>query len=183
MEEPQTRALDAAHKIAYLAREYPEESIVELSRLFQSNRMDFNVGAWLAEELGYIEVDQTTKAVSFPNTPEVWVFGYDVEYLKWAILYTLKNIAPDEVDLEEGTLEVDWAAGYALVDITIAVKELLKAGLIATYTLTTTTVVEKATKRKAAKISEQPYIYYTLPENLGKEWGRKQHPNQKLLKD
>jgi len=183
MNDPRNRAMDEAHKVAYLAREYSEQTISELSRLFQTNKIDFNVAAWMAEELGYIEVDQTTKKISFPKDPEAWVFGENVEYLKWALLYMLKNIAADEADINEGELQVEWMAGEPIVDITIAVKELLKGGLIKEYTLTNTVVVKKATKRKAAEISEQPYIFYTLPENLGKEWGRKQFPNEKLLKD
>lgn len=183
MNDPRNKAMEIAHKIAYLSREWPEQTIAELSQLFQTNRMEFNIGAWMAEELGYIEVDQTTKKITHPKEPEAWVFGDNVMELQWAILYTLQNIQADEADIDEGALQIDWCAGEPVVDVTIAVKELLKEGLIAEYNLVNTTVVKKATKKKPAEISEQPYTFYTLPVNLGKEWGRKQFPNEKLLKD
>lgn len=170
-------------KLMYLASEYPEHNIVELSRLFQTSPIDFNVTAWAAQDLGYLEVDKlnAVKILKFPKEEE---FGELIEHLLEVIPYSLQKINQEEADVEDNYFG-NWTAGYPAHDVMIAVRKLIKDKKIASYTVTNKTEMPLSKKQKGKgvkpEIVEDVYTFYTLPENLEKRWGEKQFEDPEKL--
>lgn len=170
-------------KLMYLAQEYPDHDIIELSRLFQTSPIDFNVTAWAAQDLGYLKVDPLNK-VTILKTPKEEEFGELVEHLLEVIPYSLKKINQEEADIEDNYFG-NWTAGYPSHDVMIAVKKLLKDGKIASYEVKNKTELKpnREQRRKGAKEETvvDTYTFYTLPENAEKRWGEKQFEDPEKL--
>jgi hypothetical protein len=170
-------------KLMYLAQEYPEHNIVELSKLFQTSPIDFNVTAWAAQDLGYLKVNKDN-AVVILKTPKEEEFGELIDHLLEVIPYSLKKINQEEADIEDNYFG-NWTAGYPAHDVMIAVKKLLKDGKIASYEVKNKTeiVPNREQRRKGAKAETvvDTYTFYTLPENLEKRWGEKQFEDPEKL--
>ncbi len=168
-----------AYKLAFLASQFPEKTIKELLGIFNIAPLSANLAGWKAEELGLIEIDRETEQVEVLAVEHQ--FGKEVDELKSDILYAYKKLSEEESDLEEGQLGV-WAEDRQPEDLIIAVKLLLAEGKLASYTVTTTTIEKKSKRKKGAEVQEETYTFYCLPKNKMEQWGRKQFPNQKLLK-
>jgi hypothetical protein len=181
-------------KLLYLAQAYPEKKLAErdpenpsidigISGIFQSTPIDFNVAAWAAQDLGYIELDKKMN-ITVKKFPKVEEFGPLIDHLLKVIPYSLAKINQEEADVEDNYFG-NWTAGYPAHDVMIAVKKLLKDGKIASYEVKNKTeiVPNREQRRKGAKAETvvDTYTFYTLPENLEKRWGEKQFEDPEKL--
>lgn len=170
-------------KLMYLAQQYPDHDIVQLSRLFQTSPIDFNVTAWAAQDLGYLEIDKLNK-VTIKGFPKKEEFGELIDHLLELIPYSLKKINQEEADVEENYF-ANWTAGYPAHDVMIATKKLLNDGVIASYEVKNKTEIKpnREQRRKGAKEETvvDTYTFYTLPENADKRWGEKQFKDSEKL--
>lgn len=183
-EQLTARARQDIHKVVYLCNEYPSKTINEIADLFQTSVMDSNVAIDRAREFGYITVNKDMK-FTVDKVPEKYEFGPEVGYLLEAIPYQLLKNAEEETDLSEEELSM-YMHLHGAQDRLIALKSLINDGIIATYKLTNKTEIKpskKGLKRgKKSKIVETEYTFYTLPEYLGKEFGKNSFENKKRVK-
>lgn len=169
------------HKIAYIATLNRTKPINHISQMFSIKPLNFNVAAWTAEDEGLIKVSRKTALIKEVNPPKEWDFGPEVPELKKNVLYTFKKLGAEEGDLEDNQFGF-WVSDYRPEDVYIAVKSLIEEGKLASYVLTNThTLPAKGKKGSAVEVVKDDYTFYTLPENVGKKWGKKQFPNQKLV--
>lgn len=168
------QAKHTAHKIAYLAALYPDRVMSKLAESFEMSPIDFNVGAWLAQDMGLIEIPNG-EPVKFLKKPLRWNFGPEVRHLEKLIPYVFNKLAENESDMEENYFS-NWALTYKGHDILVVLQRLMAKRVMTTYTLTNTSKDEKGKK------IVDTYMFYTLWENVGKEWGRKQFKNPKRVK-
>lgn len=184
MDKFNKRTRENVCKLVYLAQEYPDHNIVELSRLFQTSPIDFNVTAWAAQDLGYLEVDRLTQVVTIKKVPEEEEFGELIEHLLDVIPYSLEKINQEEADIEDNYFG-NWTAGYPSHDVMIAVKKLLKDGKIASYEVKNKTEMPLSKKQKGKGVKPEvvvdTYTFYTMPENADKRWGEKQFEDPERL--
>lgn len=173
MDNLTTEALEAAHKVAYLANEYPKKDMGELSNIFTMSPFDFNLAVWVAKDKGYFDVSKKGK-VKIKNLPEDWQFGEAVDHLIRAIPYIFGKLAENKGDMEEEYFG-NWTQGYAPHDVAIAIKYLENIEVIASYEVID--VNDSKSKKEVNK-----YIFYTLYENRHKRWGEKQFKDKKKLK-
>jgi hypothetical protein len=160
---------------------------VGIAGMFVLPVMEFNAAVWRAEDLGLIEVAADKSGdVRFAGDPEKWEFNEETRLIIEDLPYVLKKFAKSETDFEGNYLS-NWTLGFEPQNIFVATKYLINEGIVAEYELTTRVVFEpskKGLKRgKVPKESKQTYEFYTLPENLDKQWGRKMFPDQSKLID
>lgn len=185
MKEINARLTQDARKLAYLSTKYPKP-IKEMAQIFNGSILDFNTMVWYAEDTGLISLDQKTGEIKTNEVLYQWDFGEEVRHLTEIIPYALKKFAESESDLEDNYFS-NWTQGYYSQDILTAVQVLIDKKIVATYKLTTEIDAEKLSKKakgrgKKPKQTEQTYTFYTLTENLDKQWGRKMFPDQSKLK-
>jgi len=172
------KAEENALKLAYFIKAYPHiKGIEEIRKHFQGwPLLDFNCAAWLAEDKGWIKVNQVQKEIEVDETPSPYAvdFGENVRHLKDLMVYTAQKFAIEEMDIEEEILS-QFTMGHEPQDVEIAMKLLLQEEKLKTYRIIDSVVVKKATKKRGAEVAESEYVYYTLPENYEKEWGRQNH--------
>jgi hypothetical protein len=155
--------LENANKVAYLIQEYPERNLTEIINLMEMPGVEINTAIWYATELGWIsEPDKDEGAVRALSAPQKWEFGERIENLKDMLVYSFQKLAKKEQDLEENYLS-NWTMGYATHDTMIAVRSLMKEGLLAQYTIEDDVQNDGST-----------YTFFTLAANRDKEWGRSQ---------
>lgn len=167
-----------AHKLAYLAKSYPEMSLEEIRRILDWTLMDYNNAIWQGKELGILEVEirgvvkevagagkkdePTTQTVQLPfgivKDPKIWDFGPDQAELQSSIEYMFKQVNKSEADLEEHYLN-NYLQGYPPREHLIAIKYMLEIGVLHEYQI---------------EDGDSAYLFYTLKENEGKNWGQKQ---------
>jgi hypothetical protein len=154
-----------AQKFTYLVMAYPEKTVPKLISLLQMGPIDINTAIWAAVELGYItEMDQEDQH-THPAFKEIkWELGPQIEYLQDALIYAFEKLNAQEKDMEENYLS-NWLGGHASHDALIAVKLLLEDGILHEYQI---------------EDGENSYIFYTLKENEGKNWGQKQFKTNPL---
>lgn len=178
------RTLENVHKLVYLANEYPEHNIIKLSQLFQTSPIDFNVAAWAARDLGYIEIGKDN-GVTIKKLPEKWEFGELISHLLEVIPYAIKQINSEEADIEDNYLG-SWTAGYPAHDVMIATRYLVNTTVLARYEVENKTEINpnRAERRKGAvkETIVDTYTFYTLPKNLKHRWGEKQFDSPERLK-
>lgn len=154
-----------AQKFAYLIKAYPEKTIPEIIGLFQLGPIDINSAIWAAVDLGYIsEMDQEDQHAKILKEPKVWNFGVDESDLEFALEYAFKKLNAQEKDMEENYLS-NWVGGYPAQDSLIAVKRLIEKDVLHEYQI---------------EDGENAYIFYTLKENEGQNWGQKQFKTNPL---
>lgn len=158
--------LNILHKLIYLANEYPDKSITELAELFRIPIIDINAAIWMAQDSGFISVDEKKKTFKVENIPEKWELGKNVAMLVNTLLYVFRRLAKDGSDIEDGNLAL-WLGGYPTHDTLIAIKYLINENNLVSYTL---------------KDGKDEYTFYTLTENTGKKWGQKQFKDKAKLK-
>lgn len=178
------RVLQDAHKIAFLAKEYPDKTIKEIAGMFQGSPLDFNVAAWQAQDLNFLTVDLETGNITPKQLPEKWDFGPDTQNLIDVLPYVFVKLAEQESDMEENYLS-NWAAAYPAQALMIAIKYLIGKKVLATYEITNSTTIEpskKGLKRgKQPKVVKDTYTFYSLAINAKHQWGRKQFKDQDKL--
>lgn len=149
-----------AHKFAYLVKEYPEKTAQEIINMIYITKADVNCAVWAAVELGLIsDVDPETQKSTYLKAPKKWEFGENVQAIEDALTYAFTKLGDQEKDMEENYL-AEWTTGYFPHDTLIAVKHLLEEKILFEYEL--------------KDVDDSVYIFYTLKENAGQEWGRKQ---------
>lgn len=154
-----------ANKFAYLVKAYPEKTVPEIIQLFSLPAVDLNCAIWAAVELKFItEMNMKSNHSKVRNLPETWDFGPDVKELQNSITYAFEKLNKDEKDMEENYLS-NWTAGYFPQDILVGMKQLLEDKVLHEYEL---------------EDGENAYIFYTLYENAGKNWGTKQFKTNPL---
>ena len=158
------------HKFVYLANEYKGSKLEQLFKMFQMPLLDYQAAAYLAEDLGYVVVDQKSKKYEVKALPEDFNLGNDVRSLISTLQFVFQRLARDETDLAEWELNA-WMEGYPTHDQFIAVKWMLNNDVLAPYEVTPKTLKKKT----------DTYTYYCLAGNEGKKWGRKQFPDQSKL--
>lgn len=170
------KVMQDVHKITYLAQEYPDKKLTDLAAMFEIAPLDFNAAMWIAQDLGYIHFYKKSKngKLKVKEAPEKWVFGENVERLKAAIPFVLGKIAEDESDMESEVFNA-WCQSYFTQDRFIAMKQLMNEGVISEYT------VEDIDHDEDGKEYKNEYVFYTLTENLDKQWGKKQFKDAKKL--
>ena len=157
--------LNNAHKFAFLVGEYPQKSLQEIVDLFKMRAIDINVMIWAAQDEGFVDKpDGETGKVSLLNPPAAWDFGKEVEDLEANILYGFSWLAKNQTDLEENEVG-EWLAGYTPWDIMVAIKHLIREKKLVEYAI-------EDTKSEIDKGTPSTYIFYTLFENKGEQWGR-----------
>lgn len=153
------QVLQDANKIAYLIKSYPEKTVPEIIGMFQMPAVTINCAIWAAVELGFIEeMDQENQHCKLLKPPSPWDFGKDVQELEDQLTYAFEKLNAEEKDMEENYL-ASWTRGYFAHDILIATKQLLEDGVLHEYQI---------------EDGDSNYIFYTLTENAGKNWGAKQ---------
>lgn len=175
------KALQNVHKVVYLAKQYPDRTIRELSGQLTISVFEANAAIWRARELGYLYVDGKTGFYKVEKEPAAWEFGSEVNELMDTIIYVFKKLAEDENDLEDTDLG-RWLVGHLPHNQAIAVKKLIEDEVLATYELTDVEQPSKKGLKRGKKPRESTYTFYCLKENLGKEWGRKQFKDASKLK-
>lgn len=174
-----------AHKFVYLAQRYPEQSADEIINLMGMPLVDVNNAIWCARDEGWLKFEDREvevvmphpkkkgktlsemKSFSFPvvmGTPSAWEFGEKVVELENSIVYMMSQANKEENDLEEHYLN-GYLQGYPPRDHLIAVQHLLATGRLHEYQI---------------EDGENPYLFYTLPENADKHWGAKQFKTNPL---
>ncbi len=183
MENLNKRMIENAQKIAFIAKTYPEKNIVEISQLFQTSPIEFNAGAWAAQDLGYFTV-APDNSVKLGDLPEEWNFGELTEHLLVELPYAIAKLNAEQADIEEEYLG-NWTAGFPAQDVIIVTKLLIEQGKLASYEVKNETVISpnREQRRKGAKpeIVVDTYTFYTLPENVDKRWGEKQFEDPEKL--
>ena len=171
--EKTTRATENMHKFVYLANEYKGAKLQKMFEMFQMPLVDFNAAVWLAEDLGYIEIEKRAKSedrVKVLALPETFEFGQRVRDLTNTLTYIFNRLAKDKTDLTEDELN-SWMVGYPTHDQLVAMKVLINKGVLEDYIVTTRTL----------KGATDNYTFYSLAENASKRWGRKQFADQTRL--
>lgn len=191
------RTLEMAHKIAYVSMVYPEKKMSDvdsltgidngIAGLFETVPIEFNAGAWAAQDLDLIAVAEDGVVTHKKSISEVdWKFGELVDHLMAEMPYCIKKINEKEADIEDEFIGSQWTAGFPAQDVVIAMKRLIETGVVASYDVTNETVIKpnREQRRKGAKeeIVMDTYTFYTLPENLEKRWGEKQFEDQSRLR-
>lgn len=170
MSDKPSQVTENMHKFMYLANEYQGSKIEQLFKMFQMPLLDYQAAAYLAEDLGFLTVDQKNKKFEVKALPEDLNTGKEVRELINTLQFVFARLAKDETDLAEWELN-SWMEGYPTHDQFIAVKWMLNNGMLATYEV----------KTKTLKGKVDTYTYYCVSGNEDKKWGRKQFPNQKRL--
>lgn len=181
-----TKALNNAHKIAFVMKHYPEKKLPDMITLLELPAIDINSAIWLAEAKGYIShPDQEKGMLQYLADPEDgWDFGQPVNDLRMSIVFCLATLASKETDLEEFFIS-KWTMGYPVIDVLVSMKSLLVEGTLGEYEIKDHRVDEKGNQMFAedevTPIMDN-YIFYTLAENVDKRWGEKDFkklPDQK----
>lgn len=179
------RTKEVAHKLYFLALEYPDHDIMQLSQIFQTSPIEFNTAAWAAQDLGYLKInaDNSVEVKELPKDFK-WEFGELVDHLLEVIPYALSKINAEEADIEENYFG-NWTAGYPAHDVMIAMRRLEADGVIASYKVNNVTEIKpnREQRRKGAKEETvtDTYTFYTMAGNEKHRWGEKQFNNQEQL--
>lgn len=170
-----TKMRENAHKIGFIVENYPDHKLNDVIKLFQMPAIDINTALWAAQDLILIGTpDPKTGTIEFLGAPEDgYNFGPTVTDLQEAIVYSFKELATKESDLEENYFS-SWVEGYTTQDVLVSMKDLLNRRVIAEYEIKDTA----AKRKKGVEISV--YTFYTLFENLEKLWGAKQFKKNPL---
>lgn len=167
-----------AHKVAFYMQQYPDKKMNDVMNLLQTQAVYINSAIWAAWQLGYIEEpNRDTGDMKFLAEPdEGWNFGKDVADLMQALLFSFGILALREEDLEENFIS-GWTTGLNGMDVIVSMKYLLVTKKLGEYELQDQQLDENGVK-VFAEDEVTPvmdtYIFYTLFENLEKQWGRKQ---------
>lgn len=194
MEKFNKRIIENAHKIAYVVSLYPEKKMTDMdpatghdegiAGLFQTSPIEFNAGAWAAQDLGLFSVDKDN-VVTVKDLPTEWSFGELVEHLMVEIPYAIGKINENEADIEDEYIGTMWTAGFPSQDVIIAMKRLLETGVITSYEVKNETKITPNREQRRAGEEERTivdtYTFYTLPENAEHRWGEKQFIDQERL--
>jgi len=157
--------VDNAAKVTFLVREYPDHTLAQIIEMLSMPAININTAIWHAQELGYIsEPDEETGKVVPLTTPATWEFGEAIKNLEAMLIYSFRQLAKKETDLEEQYLS-NWTAGYPPHDVLIALKDLENQGILVQYQI---------------EDGENKYVFFTLAENRGKLWGQKQFKKNPL---
>lgn len=163
------------HKVVFYASEYPEKNIKEVANAFsQMSPIDFNAACWRAIEEGLMAIDKSNGEVKVLRTPEEWHFGEAVDHLIIVTPYVLAKLAENEVDPEEN-FYAEYVGGYVSFDVVVAVRYMIRQGIIATYDINDISEGEDGQK------VTDTYLFYCLPENKDKRWGEQQFKDQEKL--
>lgn len=149
-----------AHKIAMLVKKYPEKTMDEILGLVHLPALALNTATWSAIDNGIlklVEEEGKPRRLELVKEPDAWDFGPALAQLEDELVYAFRKLAETEKDLEE-IYYGNWLAGFAPHDIIVATSHLLYTNRLAEYHL---------------QDGENDYLFYCLPENMGKEWGRK----------
>jgi hypothetical protein len=162
MANPQQTMFNNAMKLTYLVEQYPEHTAGQIFALMIMPPIQINTALWYAIDAGWVsKPDGETGEITLLKKPDAWEFGDVLYSLKHMIEYGFKKMAENETDMEEFGFN-SWTEGYASHDIAIATMLLIAEGKLATYRL------------QDPKDLKSIYLYYTLPENRDKLWGRTQ---------
>jgi len=154
-----------ALKLAYIVSKYPKHNLSQILSLMQLPGIDVNCAVWQAEDMGWLKVpdkDEPIEIVTLPN----FFFDDEVYDLMENLTFTFRHLANKKQDPNEYFLN-QWVGGYPSHDFLIAMQELTDSKTIASYTITDP--------------KDGTYTFYTLSENLGKDWGKSQFKDQKKL--
>ena len=169
------KILNDVHKVVFYASEYPEKDIKELAGGFSNmSPIDFNGACWRAQDEGYLTIDKQSGEVKVLKTPEKWEFGEGVDHLISLTPYILTKLAEVEADPEEN-FYANYTNGYTGYDVVIAVRYMMKQGIMASYEVKDTTTMEDGSE------VTDTYLFYTLPENVKHRWGEQQFKDQEKL--
>lgn len=169
------KILHDVHKVVFYCSEYPEKKIQEVAAGFQGlSPIDFNGACWRAQEEGLLSIDTKTGEIKVLKAPEKWEFGEAVNHLISITPYVLTQLAKLEADPEEN-FYANYTGGYIGYDVVIAVRYMMKNGMMASYTIKDTTTMEDG-----SEVTDE-YLFYTLPENVDKRWGEQQFKDQEKL--
>ena len=181
-----TRVLENAHKIYYLAKVYEQDDMVHLSQMFDIPPIEFNAAAWYGQDLGLFAVSDSNK-ITLGDAPADFQFGELVKHLMEVLPFTIGKVNEKEAVIEEGYLS-NWTAGFPQQDTIIAIKELIAQGVLAELRITDVDVIPLNREQRRARDDgkteeriESEYIFYTLKENEDKGWHEKQFKDAKKL--
>lgn len=170
------KTMQNAHKVAFVMQQYPEKTLPHMIDLLAMPAIDINAALWAAEDLGYIATpDKKTGAMKFLKEPDEWDFGPEVDNLRRSIVYCLEVLARRKTDLEEFFIS-KWTSGYAVIDVLVAMKSLLVQGKVGEYEVQDQRRDEKGNLMFAEDENTpqmDTYIFYTLPQYVKYQWGRK----------
>lgn len=164
-----------AHKVTYLVKCYPKHTADKIIGLLQMPAININTALWSAQDLGLLaKPDDETGMIELLKEPEHWEFGEFERELEYMMMLAFKHMAENEIDLEENQVD-EWTYGYPAHDVMIAMKRLIEREKLATYDIDDPQLDKKGRQVKDDKGEPviNVYTFYTLKENLGKEWGRK----------
>ena len=184
------RVIQNAHKIHYVAKVVGSEveSLKVLSQLFETPKIEFDVAAWAAEDLGLITIndDNTFELHDKPDDLE-YDFGELANHLIEVIPLLVARVNKYETVIEEGAIQ-NQCNGFPQQDVICALKWIEGEGLVTVNKIVDVDVIkfnrEERRKREDGKTEERiesEYYFYTLPENADKDWHEKQFKDAKQL--
>jgi hypothetical protein len=115
---------------------------------------------------GVLEHDYETDVVKvIKRQPEVTYMGKEVQSLVNTIEDVVRHYNGKEEDLSLGLMQT-WCVGVRPSAAELALRRLVLDGVLSEYRLTD------------PKDSKSHYDFYTLAENVGKQWGKKQFKSE-----
>lgn len=163
-----------AKKLVYLASKYPSHNIAQVFALMQLPGIDLNCALWHAADMGWMKLPEKDKPLELLELPS-FVFGSELVDLEDRLLYSFRKFAQKEQDPGEYMLN-DWCRGYPSHDLAIALLRLIESEVIADYK------AAEIFKDESGKKHRTEYTFYTLKENLGKDWALTQFARPKEIK-
>lgn len=160
-----------ANKAIFMCSIYPDLPLTKIATMFQLPAIDINSAIWYAIERGWL-TDNGDGVPPTINENVSYDLGEDVEGLQDMILAGLRHVAKVEKDIEEGFL-VQWCNGHPGHTLLFAVKDLIRTGQIGTYSV----------EDLEPEGEKSTYTFYSLPENVDKQWGKREFKNAKSLQD
>jgi len=162
--------INDARKVAYLVYLYPKKGLQQIAELMSMPPIAKDCAIIEASRQGWVEISKkkgqltlTTEEIPEPTFDDMMVMIRD------RVRFIIKHHNSEEQDIDEVVL-LQMLVGYPVQDILITLNLMLDEGTIANYTIA------------EGKKGENVYTFWTMPENVGKEWGRKRFPDQSTLK-
>lgn len=155
MESPEIEQL--SYRLVFLADAYPKKNVQELFACFAKPAIELDLAMRLAIENKWMEQNGDKNHVNVLETPG-YHFSDDIYKVQRNVLSFMKYLSADEQDYPEQYM-MNMLTGYEPDAILVAMKLLFDTKQLIEYTLTVN--------------GEGNYVFYTLPDNNGKLWGKK----------
>lgn len=185
------RTVENAHKIYFVAKVLKDEvnDLVLLSRIFSMPKIDFDVAAWAARDLGLIKINDDN-TFDLLEEPKEYQLSELTQHLMDIVPILVAEVNANETVIEEEILQ-GHCNGFPQQDIIMAIQMLVDNGTLALQEILDREVIKlnreerrkPENEGKTEEVIESTYYFYTLPENADKDWHEKQFKDAKKLQN